>query len=80
VITAASELLRHVENGTTIGPLHVAPRPGLADVGLALILLLILTLRRAGIVGGREITWPFSRLWRPAHPEAGFEDQAAEAA
>lgn len=61
VLSVVSELLRHVEDGLRVGPLHVPGRPGLSELGLALIMILILVLRPRGITGGRELAWP---RWR----------------
>ncbi len=59
VISALSELLRRVEGGLDLGPIELAARPGLRDVGLALLMLVILIFRPAGLTGGREFAWPF---------------------
>jgi len=61
-VSVASELLRRLELGPHIGPLHIPGRPGVQAVGLALIMLLTLLLRPGGIAGGREIHWPLNRL------------------
>jgi branched-subunit amino acid ABC-type transport system permease component len=61
VISALAELLRRVEEGVDLGPLHVSAKPGLREVGLALVMLAILILRPAGLTGGRELAWPFQR-------------------
>ena len=59
VISALSELLRRVEGGFDLGPIELAAKPGLRDVGLALLMLVILIFRPAGLTGGRELAWPF---------------------
>jgi branched-subunit amino acid ABC-type transport system permease component len=59
VISAAAELLRRVEGGVDLGPVDVPARPGLREVGLALLMLAILILRPNGLTGGRELAWPF---------------------
>lgn len=64
-VTVVSELLRRVEAGAHIGPAFVDGPLGLSQVGLALILLLTLILRPAGLTGGRELT-----LRRPRGPGA----------
>ncbi len=61
VVSAASELLRRVERGVDLGFFSFSGRPGLREVGLALILLLILILRPTGIMGAHELYWPFRR-------------------
>jgi branched-chain amino acid transport system permease protein len=52
-LSFVSELLRHAENA--VG------RPGLSELGLALIMILILVLRPRGITGGRELALPRRR-------------------
>ena len=59
VISALSELLRRVESGFDLGPFELAAKPGLRDVGLALLMLVILIFRPGGLTGGRELAWPF---------------------
>jgi branched-chain amino acid transport system permease protein len=62
-VTVVSELLRRVEAGANIGPVFLDGPVGLSQVGLALILLVTLILRPAGITGGRELAlgWPRRR-------------------
>jgi branched-chain amino acid transport system permease protein len=61
VIAVLTEVLRQTEIGFQIGKTLVAAPPGLGDVILALIMLLIILLRPEGIAGGREFEWPFGR-------------------
>jgi len=56
LISIALEILRTFERGVHIGPWLVPSRPGLTEVGLALLLLLVLLLRPAGLTGGHELT------------------------
>jgi branched-chain amino acid transport system permease protein len=60
VVQAWSSLLTHAENGLNLG-VHIKVPAGLQEVGLALMMLLVLLLRPRGLVGGREIPWPFGR-------------------
>jgi branched-chain amino acid transport system permease protein len=60
-VATATELLRRLEAGPDLGPLHVPGRPGVAAVGLGLVMLLALIFRPAGLTRGRELTWPFGR-------------------
>ena len=53
VIATMAELLRHVEIGFQIGDLHVGAPAGLADVVVALGMLLIILFRPKGITNGR---------------------------
>lgn len=54
-LASVSEGLRRLEGGFHVGPLHVASRPGLQEVGLAAALLLTLLLRPRGLTGGAEL-------------------------
>ena len=58
VISAMSELLRRVEEGIDLGPFAFAAKPGLREVGLALVMIFILILRPSGLTAGRELAWP----------------------
>lgn len=59
VIAVLTELLRRAEIGVPIGHVTIAAPPGVGDVILALIMLLIILFRPNGIAGGRELSWPF---------------------
>jgi branched-chain amino acid transport system permease protein len=61
VIAVLTELLRQAEIGVPIGHVTIAAPPGVGDVILALIMLLIILFRPNGIAGGRELSWPFGR-------------------
>ena len=65
VISAAAEILRRVEGGIDLGVVELPSRPGLREVGLALLMLAILILRPDGITGGRELRWTAGRGSRP---------------
>lgn len=62
VVTGIAELLRQLESGFSLGLVEVGARPGLTEVGLGILLLVILILRPAGMTGGRE--FGFSALRR----------------
>jgi branched-chain amino acid transport system permease protein len=70
-VTAASELLLHVEYGIDVGGLHVQAPAGIQELGLALFLLLMLIFRPKGIMAGRELGWPRWRRREPAVPPVG---------
>jgi hypothetical protein len=64
--------------------LEIPSRAGLSEVGLALVLLLVLLLRPAGLTGGRELSvglltglrirgWPVKRAALTAETGAGAE-------
>lgn len=61
LLSVVSELLRRVEGGVHLGSLHVPGRPGLSQLGLALIMILILVLRPRGLTAGRELALPRRR-------------------
>jgi branched-chain amino acid transport system permease protein len=61
VIAVLTELLRQIEIGVQIGKTTIGAPPGVGDVILALIMLLIILFRPNGLAGGRELTWPFRR-------------------
>jgi branched-chain amino acid transport system permease protein len=58
VVTTLLQLFRQIEDGFSLGAVHIPSRPGLADFGLALGLLGILILRPRGVTGGREVGPP----------------------
>lgn len=60
-ISILAELLRRVEAGVDLGFVSLAPRPGIEQVLLALVLLVTLLLRPSGITGGRELSWKLIR-------------------
>jgi len=76
-ISFIAELLHRIEQGVDVGPLHVPARPGLREVGLAIIMLSILILRPRGLTNGRELPRPrFPRrlrevVRRSAIPQGG---------
>lgn len=55
-ITAVDELLFRVEGGLDLGALTIDGPTGIAQVGLALIMLVILLLRPAGLLGRGEVS------------------------
>jgi branched-chain amino acid transport system permease protein len=57
-ISFIAEFLHRVEQGANFGPFHIPARPGLREVGLAIIMGAILILRPRGLANGRELPWP----------------------
>jgi branched-chain amino acid transport system permease protein len=60
-VSAVVEIFRQLQNGLSLGGLHVAIPPGLQGIALALFMLIVLIFRRNGITGGREFSpprWP----------------------
>src|SRR6185369_5770605 len=64
VVTVVSEVFRSIERGVDLGGFTLSAPPGLQEIGLALILLLILIFRRDGLVGDFEIGSIFFRTPR----------------
>jgi branched-chain amino acid transport system permease protein len=57
-ISFVAELLHRIEQGADVGLFDIPARPGLREVGLAIIMLSILILRPRGLTNGRELPWP----------------------
>jgi branched-chain amino acid transport system permease protein len=70
VITAFGEVLRNLERGLDLGPFTLGAHPGLQELGLAALMLIILIFRPRGLTGGREIAL-LPRSWWKAGPKAG---------
>ena len=64
VVTILAEALRRAENGISIAGFQLTEAPGLTGVVLALIIVLILTLRPQGMLGRWEIDELLARLFR----------------
>ncbi len=71
VVSTVTEVLLRVERGVNVLSVHVTAPNGTEQIVLAVFMLSILILRPAGITGGREIRWPFSRLPDPAESPRG---------
>jgi branched-chain amino acid transport system permease protein len=56
VISVVSETFRRLEEGASFAGLDIPGRPGLREVGLALIMLVILLVRPHGLSGGKEVS------------------------
>ncbi|MEM1343020.1 MAG: branched-chain amino acid ABC transporter ATP-binding protein/permease [Pseudomonadota bacterium] len=59
VVTLAQDGVRQIEGGFTLFGLEMPALFGLTTVALALLILLALWLRPDGLVGVREISWPW---------------------
>ena len=55
LITDLSELLRNAERGFDLGALHVPPIYGASQILMAVLFVLVIVFRPAGLMGGREI-------------------------
>jgi branched-chain amino acid transport system permease protein len=80
VVALASELLRDLERGFSLGPIEVPELTGLVQLVIAVLIIAVLILRPSGIVGGSELEelvlgWRLRRRRRvevpaTAHPAA----------
>jgi branched-chain amino acid transport system permease protein len=57
VVSIVSELFRSIERGIDLGAFTLSAPPGLQEIVLALVLLVILVARPNGLVGDWELTW-----------------------
>jgi branched-chain amino acid transport system permease protein len=55
LITVFSELLRNAERGIDLGALHVPPIYGASQILMAIMFVLVIVFRPAGIMSGREL-------------------------
>lgn len=58
LVAGCAEMLRIVSGGFEVAGLMVPALPGLREIGLALMMLIVLLARPRGIMGSREFTWP----------------------
>jgi len=58
LVSIVSEVFRSIERGVSLGSTTIAAPPGLQEIVLALILLVILLMRPHGLTGGWELTIP----------------------
>ena len=66
LVTVLSELLRNAERGMNIGSMVIPPLYGASQVLMAILFILIIVFRPAGLMGGREID--LSRIFRRVFP------------
>lgn len=55
LVMASTELLRNMEPGFAIGSFTFGPLYGLSQIGLAVLLILLITFRRQGLLGAQEL-------------------------
>ena len=55
VITVLSELLRNAERGFDLGFLRLPPLYGASQILMAVLFILVIVFRPAGLLGGREL-------------------------
>jgi branched-chain amino acid transport system permease protein len=68
VISAIQELLKHVEEGVSIGPIRISGLEGIENIVLSALLITIMIWRPLGLTQGREVPWPFRRGTTPSPP------------
>ena len=68
-VSVLLEVLRQFEVGVPIYHLTLQIPHGLRELGIALLMLMILIIRNAGLTGGREIPWPLARSSGPPKSE-----------
>ena len=61
VLSFVIQIFRQLESGIQIFDLAIKLPVSSQEVALGVIMLVILVLRPAGLMGGREISWPFRR-------------------
>jgi len=66
LVSTIVEILRQFETGLDIGGTTIQLPLGSRELGIAIVMLLVLIFRPAGITGGREIPWLFGRSSLPA--------------
>jgi branched-chain amino acid transport system permease protein len=57
LVTLLSEILRNAELGAHIGSITIPPLYGVSQIVLAVVFVWIVTLRRKGLMGDREISF-----------------------
>jgi len=72
LLSGFSEMVRVLEPGFTLGPVHVPPFYGLAQISVAILFILVMLLRPSGLLGDREIDPLFwlDRIRRQGKEEA----------
>ena len=58
-ISTVVELLLKIEDGFSVGTLEISAPPGIQELGIAIVMLIILIFRPNGIMAGRELPSPF---------------------
>jgi branched-chain amino acid transport system permease protein len=58
VVSVVSEVFRSIERGVSLGGATISAPPGLQEIVLALILIVILLMRPHGLAGDWELTLP----------------------
>ena len=63
-VSAVAEILRVIEQWAGTGADQLPRLAGLRELGLAGLMLVVLLFRQDGIVGGAQMTWPFTPKFR----------------
>jgi len=64
VVSVVSELMRFLERGMVIGTIQIPEIYGAVQISVALLILVTLILRPSGIMGSKELEFPFSQWIR----------------
>jgi branched-chain amino acid transport system permease protein len=62
------QILRVVEGGIAVGGIELGGLQGLSAIGTAVLVLILLALRPAGLTGGRELAVRHSSTRAPREP------------
>jgi branched-chain amino acid transport system permease protein len=79
LLSLVNEVLRRMEAGEAVGPLHLTIGIGIAQIVVAVLILLILWLRPEGLMGATELDGRLRRLL-PRRRSSGTPADAGEAA
>lgn len=72
IVTVLSEILRNAERGLDIGSVHIPPVYGASQILMAILFILIIVFKPAGLMGGREFD-PGNIIRRIFPPRRGKE-------
>lgn len=64
LITVVSDFLRQWERGFALGPVEVPELPGLVQLAVAVLIIVVLVFRPAGLFGRSELEEVAGRAWR----------------
>lgn len=73
LITIGRELFRYLGDGPTIAGIELPSLPGLTDIFLGLVLVLVMLLRPKGLVHD----WEIDQLWSGLRPRIGSDGRSA---
>lgn len=68
VVAVLYELVTRLQDGRGVGPIDITLRPGVGDMLVAALVILILFVRPSGLTGSREVPWPRRRAKAASTP------------